>query len=259
MHDAETGGSTRSGLWCAGVGLVLAVFAVIVVNGKVATGAVTDAHLSVLLGYGATWVPMLGAVIVFAALTRGRRAQAVLGIRFLWIDLLWGGAIGILARSIASISSITAYGTTGLTGQPVIGGIDGWYVFGALIAPALIAPLIEEEFFRGLMQGALELRLRSTSEPRLESSAIPEAGFTRRVAPSQHVAQLGAVAVVSVMFVAVHLIGATSPVHALVLGLPLLLFAVGAGVARAYTGRIGGAVVAHVVFNGSAVLLMWPW
>lgn len=229
----------RVGLWCAVVGVALAVTAVFVVNGEVGSGALGDAHLSIVLAYAATWIPMLAAVAAFAVLAPAAGVVNILGIRFRWIDLLWGGAIGIFARSVASIISLAIYGATGLSGQPLIGGIDGWFVFAALLAPVVIAPVIEELFFRGLLQGAIERRVGSSLSR----------GLTIAVA----------VGATSVVFMVVHLIGVTSPSDMIVLGVPLVLFAVGAGIARAYTGRIGAAVVAHVVFNGVAAVLMWPW
>jgi membrane protease YdiL (CAAX protease family) len=229
--------TARAAIWCSFFGIIVAVALVFFANGAFASAWVNDAHVQTLLAYGATWAPMLAAVVVFALSHRGREphdsagAQAVLGIRFRPIDLLWGAAIGVLGRFVGAGMSLLLYGTTGFAGQPTIGGVDGWYVFGALIAPVVIAPLIEEGFFRGLMQGGLARQLGAA----------------------------WAVGVTAVVFTAVHLIGAASMTDVLAVGVPLLVFAVAAGVSRVLTGRIGAAVLGHIVFNGVAALLIWPW
>jgi membrane protease YdiL (CAAX protease family) len=230
-------------LACAIIGIVVAVALVFFANGAFASGWVNDANLQTLLAYGATWVPMLAAVIVFGLARRGRGAQAVLGIRFRPIDLLWGAAIGVLGRFVGAGVNLLLYGTTGLVGQPLIGSIDGWYVFGALIAPVVIAPVIEETFFRGLMQGALVRRYAGGADARGGDRTAAVLGVTLTV----------------LIFTAVHLIGVPSVSAALSVGVPLVVFAVAAGVARQLTGRIGAAVVGHILFNGIAMLLTWPW
>jgi len=235
MSHPETDATGRSALWCAAVGLVAAVAFVLLADQAFATGSVRGEQLQTVLAYGATWVPMLAAIGVFVLMRGGRDAGgergAVLGIRLRWIDLLWGAAIGVLGRFVATGMSLALYGTTGLVGQPTIGAVDGWYVFGALIAPVLISPLIEEGFFRGLMQGALVRRFGGVA----------------------------GVAVTVLVFTGVHLIGVPAGTQAVATGIPLLVFAAAAGVSRMLTGRIGAAVVGHVVFNGIAVLFTWPW
>jgi membrane protease YdiL (CAAX protease family) len=265
-----------TGIVCAVVGTVLAIIAVVILDGGGAN-AVTDVHLQNLLAFAATWVPMAAAVVVFALVRRrlqnDRRpassafreapdaaptgpgiaassvdspnasrvpgsARGILGWRFHPIDLLWGAAIGILVRCVASIVNLLVYGTTGLTGQPLLAPVDGWYVFIAAIAPVIIAPVIEELFFRGLLQGSLDAAFR------------PRAGRAAAIAI--------AVTITSIVFTGVHLIGVTTGAQLASIAIPLLLFAAAVGTTRALTGRIGGAVVAHIVFNGSAVLLTWP-
>ena len=62
------------------------------------------------------------------------------------------------------------------------------------------------------------------------------------------------VIVASAVFALMHVVGAGP--QALI---GTFFFGLLAGTLTAATGRIGGAVVAHVVFNGIAVLLMWPY
>jgi uncharacterized protein len=67
--------------------------------------------------------------------------------------------------------------------------------------------------------------------------------------PRVWAAVVGVVAT-SVVFALVHLVG-----QAPVALLGTFVFALVAGTIAAATGRIGGAIVAHVVFNGIAVVL----
>lgn len=108
-----------------------------------------------------------------------------------------------------------------------------------MLAPVVVAPVIEELFFRGLAQGSLTRILVGPSRRRDPLSAWTAA------------------ALVAVVFAIVHvLVAPGDPVLLTVGGTFLLGLAAGGVVAVA--GRVGGAVVAHIVFNGVAVLLTWP-
>jgi hypothetical protein len=61
-----------------------------------------------------------------------------------------------------------------------------------------------------------------------------------------------AVVVSAVTFALIHLINAGSPTAVFVIGLST--FGLGAGALAAVTDRLGGAIVAHVVFNAMVVL-----
>jgi membrane protease YdiL (CAAX protease family) len=228
--------------------LVVAVAAVLTVD---RFGYLASAHLQIVLGFAATWVPFIAAVLVAVGISRragvgvpragvaresGDGIRSLTGWRFAPVDLLWGAGIGIVARCVATLVELVAFGRVA-GGGALFGDIDGWYVFAAVIAPILIAPLIEETFFRGLLQGSLTAWLR-----------------TRGVTGAAVVS----VVAVAIVFTAVHLIGVGTVTGIVTTGTPLLAFALGVGALRTATGRIGGAVVAHVVFNALGVWLAWP-
>ncbi|MCU1545260.1 MAG: hypothetical protein JWP30_360, partial [Homoserinimonas sp.] len=102
---------------------------------------------------------------------------------------------------------------------PVI--YDGWWFFAAILAPVVIAPVVEELFFRGMLQ--------------------------RAVSASKLVAVLAS----SAIFALIHLASGYSWVATL--STFIVGFAFGSLAAR--TGRLGGPIIAHATFNGSLVAL----
>ncbi|KQO11405.1 hypothetical protein ASF06_01755 [Agreia sp. Leaf244] len=194
-----------------------------------------DGHLALILSYAVVWLPLLAATIVACYVTGTRSLGQDLGLRVTWLDALFGLGIGLLARAAASVIEIAFYGR--MTGLGVTFGdviYDGWWVFGAVLAPIFFAPFIEEVFFRGLvLRTALRISSRS---------------MTRAVAMSISVLAS------AVLFAALHLTEVTSPTAAAAIGSSTLIFGIASGVLAAITGRTGGSIIAHVTFNGSLVL-----
>lgn len=221
----------QHGLTDATAGVVLAVLFVLFASMAAAKFWITDANVSLLLSYLAVWIPLLGAVGV-AWYFHGHN----LGLRFRWLDLLWGLSIGLLARSAASAAEILGYGQMGSSavtfGETVY---DGWWLFGALLAPVLLAPLIEELFFRGLL-------LRSML------------GVTRGNGGARGTSTVIAVLVSALVFALVHMLTATTVTSVVVVGVSTFVFGLGAACLAALTGRLGGAIIAHVTFNALVVV-----
>lgn len=221
----------RRGLTDATVGVVLAVLFVVFASMAAAQFWVTDPHVSLLLSYLAVWIPLLGAVGV-AWYFHGHD----LGLRFRWLDVLWGLSIGLLARSVASAVEIIGFGQMGSSavtfGETVY---DGWWLFGALLAPVLLAPLIEELFFRGLL-------LRSVL------------GVTRTGGGARGSSTVIAVVVSAIVFAVVHVLTVGTVTGVWVAGVSTFVFGVGAACLAVLTGRLGGAIIAHVTFNALVVV-----
>ncbi|WP_174774760.1 CPBP family intramembrane glutamic endopeptidase [Cryobacterium sp. HLT2-28] len=229
----------------AAIGVLLAVGLVVLVGVAAERLWIADSRVALLVSYLAVWVPLGGAVVVVGVSVR-RRLGAVLGVRsgagsfvrglglrFEPLDLLWGLAVGLLARVAASLIEIAGYGQMGgspaLLGTPVY---DGWWLFGALLAPVLIAPFVEEVFFRGLLLRAVA---GSTDAPRPVALGL-------------------AVVVSAAVFALLHVLDAESVTVVVVAGLSTFVFGLAAGSVAAATGRLGGAVIAHVTFNALVVL-----
>jgi membrane protease YdiL (CAAX protease family) len=221
----------------AAAGLLVAVAAVLTFDRTAAVlgGGTGAAILSLLV----TWIPLAGAVLLALFWPGQRESTSQLGLRLLPVDLLWGLGVGLAARLIAALLDLGLYGTTGLVRQPIVGvPVNGWFILTGLLAPVVIAPFIEEAFFRGLLQGSLTRTL---------DQWVPRPG-----------AAAGAVFVTSALFGVVHVLGTSDPIQLSYLFATTFLLGIGTGVLAARSGRIGGAFVAHVVFNGIAVALTWP-
>ncbi|MFE1665395.1 CPBP family intramembrane glutamic endopeptidase [Microbacterium sp. P02] len=176
---------------------------------------------------GVLWIGML--VPVVWAFTRSRPIGLL---RLRPVDLLYGLAIGAALR-IAQGWIELALGEDGaLPSYPVIGGNlpSGW-LFTDVVSPGLIAPVIEELFFRAVLVVALFTVFR-----RQVGSLF--AGV---------IALLGSTGV----FVLAH--GLQPSEGAGVVGLIMLGATCSALVLL--TGRIWGAVLVHAVFNLSFVAL----
>jgi hypothetical protein len=168
-------------------------------------------------------------------------ASTALGLRFQPIDLLWGAGIGFMARAADAVLRLALVGSTGLSQQPTLSTIaapTAQTIALGIIAPVLIAPLLEEMYFRGLIQRSL-------------ATALEPLGVVTR--------WTAAVVLTSLAFALVHaLLLLATPQEAMLTGISTFVFALAAGTAAAATNRLGGAAVGHIVFNGLGVLLTWP-
>lgn len=229
----------REGRWGvadAAVGLALSLGLAWAAGLAVSRGTFGAGESATAFSYLATWVPLLGTV-VFASFVRGKRSLRLdFGLQFRWLDILYGLTLGFFLRSIATVIEIAYFGRPaggGVTFGPVV--YDVWWVLFPLLAPVLVAPIIEELFFRGLLQRAV-LKTSRRSAP--AASRLPT---------------FIAVAVSSLVFAAVHTLQAGTGTQMAVVGWSTLLLGIGLGALAAITGRLGGAVIAHVVFNGLGV------
>ncbi|MGY3565131.1 CPBP family intramembrane glutamic endopeptidase [Sinomonas sp. RB5] len=222
----------------AGLGLVAAVLCGWTV--EAAASARLDPALLGIAAYVLVWVPLVLALMLSFAGQTMREAAAFLGLRFRAMDLLWGVGIGCLARAADALIRTVATGSTGLAPQPTlssIGGIGVQALALGVIAPVVIAPILEETYFRGLV-----LRSLAAALGRLSAAARWGA----------------AVVITAAAFALVHaLLLAGTPGEAVLTGVSTFLFALLAGAVAAATQRLGGAIVGHVVFNGLGVLLTW--
>lgn len=245
MNEASDPQTKRPEIWllAAAVGVVLAAVLVGLVDAGAARGAVP---LLPVVGYLAVWIPLL-AVIVLAVWRFGSGSlRRDLGFGFRPLDLFWGLVVGLLARCVAVLIEVLVNGRLLSVGGPVVvsdGGPSGvWTMLAPLvwttIASVAIAPVIEELFFRGVV-------LRGT------------AGVLAARGVSARSVRIAAVGVAGLAFALVHLIGVGSPAEAITVGCSTLVLGLGVGALAAATGRLGGAIIAHIVFNGSVFVVVW--
>ena len=230
----------------AGLGAVLLASLLITAPLQIAGSRGGGANL--LLSALPVWVGLLGTA-VWACRRHGTGSLVRdLGLRFKPIDLAIGLGAGLALRFAVGVwavlySSISGQRPTSNL-ESVLGnglGTGFWLVVNVLVI-AVVGPVIEEIFFRGVgLRSALASLWRRSGTARF---ADPR----RRIWVS--------IAATSFVFALLHLSEVRDVTSAVVL-LPGL-FVAGWVLARLtiWSGRLGPAIVMHVVFNGVAVVAL---
>jgi len=121
---------------------------------------------------------------------------------------------------------------------------------------AIVTPVVEETFFRGLILGWFERLL--CGEPRASELFFGTRGGSEHDPGRSFVQRWGAILGSAVVFALMHL--GNGPDHA-PFGpdiLPLFLLAIGLGWITRQSGRITPAIVIHVLLNGNTIaVLLW--
>lgn len=189
---------------------------------------------------------LIGAVVV-ASHRRGQRSLANdFGLAFRPIDLAIGVGVGVLAKIVSVVIGLIVLAVTGESpesGNLVLSESTLWIVLSGVLVASLLAPFAEELFFRGLV-------LRTIRNAALR-------GGDRMSQPkAQRTAVVAAILLNSVLFMALHLWQSNDILLLVVLGLSTLVFGILNSVVAIWTGRIAAPIIAHIVFNGSAVLAL---
>jgi membrane protease YdiL (CAAX protease family) len=222
-------------------GGIAAVGAGVGVGGTIAVAvaflAASSGHLSasdpwyLLASQLALWTGFIGAAIVASRRHGTRHLTTDYGLSLPRLSDLWtgvaGGIIGRVLPTLLVVLVVLAqggFGTTDATAPKVLGttptGTTDWVV--VILLAVVGAPLIEELFFRGLVQGALTRRV----------GAIPAIFITALIFSVAHVTNEGVFA-------------------------PIVLFptALILGFLRHRSGRLAPGMIAHATFNASLFLL----
>lgn len=182
----------------------------------------------------------IAAVVVVAARRKGLGSLAAdFGVRFRWVDLGLGVAAGVAAKVFTFVLTAVAILATNNTpeqGNFVLSPDPVWMVLNGVIVASLVAPFVEELFFRGLV-------LRATRNRVLRRGGSPVR------------AAVIAILVSSVGFALLHLYQSTDLTLLIILGGSTLALGILNGAIAIWTGRIGAAIVSHIVYNGSTILL----
>ena len=194
---------------------------------------------------------LLGGAIVFVSMRRGQRSlRADFGLALRWYDIPIGIGLAVFCKMAALVYGIIATLVTGELPKTPNVSIDhtpiGILLTGLLVG-TLLAPLVEELLFRGLILRSTRyaiLRGRRRARPQPAPRGI------------QARAAVVAVLVNSAIFAAVHLWQAPNdPALFISLALTTMTLGVVNSVIVVVTGRLGAAIVSHVAFNGSSLLL----
>ena len=194
-----------------------------------ATEALDDESVAVQMGLSALalWTGLIAAWL----LVRLRARDSSIDFRFRWSDVGFGLAGSLVGRVLAGVAiSPVPFPDQrlrdlddGVASESLSG--TGWIVL--ILVTCVGAPLVEEIFFRGLVQRRLVSRL----------GVVP------------------GIVIASVLFGAAHLIGWEGPLS---LASAWAIAAAGGvlGVLYHLTGRLGTAIAAHAWFNAQAMLVI---
>jgi len=194
---------------------------------------VLDTASTAALSYLFYWIPLLAA----AAIVRARRWDGAHPIawRLTPLDVLWGLGVGLLLRAAAASFEFVIRGTVvaptiSTTGSTTAETLS--FIAITVVAPLLLAPVVEELFFRGTL---------------LTSLRPPGRGIG-----------MTAVAVVlsAAIFALPHVVGASSLGNGLVAFAGAAVLGLGSGALAVATQRVGASIVAHVTFNAALLLLL---
>lgn len=182
----------------------------------------------------ALWAGLLGAVALVSARRGTRSIVRDFGFRIRWSDLGFGLAGAIAGRIVAGIAvaplPLLDPDLGDGTDRTVFEGatVDGrsWLVL--VLVVCVGAPLVEELFFRGLLQSRLVGRL----------------------------GVVFGIAVSSLLFGAAHLIAWDGPLS-LVYAWAIACGGLVLGATYHYSRRLGAAIVAHALFNAVALVALW--
>lgn len=234
--DTQPVAARRLGFPTMGVALsgfaIAVVLSYAVLNVLRSNGRPGGLSVELLLTEVALWLPMIGACW-FVSRRRGERSLAIdYGLRWRPLDIGLGLAGSIAARSTESIVLLPIVLLHPHFRVPEVSefqqftnGVSGWIVL-ALVT-CVGAPIVEELFFRGLIQ-------------------------TRLVGRYGPVVGIG---VTSVLFGAAHLIGWAGSIS-LVYALAIAGAGVALGTVRHLTGRLGTSMTAHGFFNAQALIIL---
>jgi membrane protease YdiL (CAAX protease family) len=239
----DAGWSLRDVLAAFGVILLIttAVQTVLQIGG---ISSVPSLSLTLALGFLPVWIGLAGTSW-WAVRAHGTGSSARdLGLRFRWVDLAVGLGVGLGLRVIAALVASLVAGASGRqpTGNGTFaGGAVGDPLLIALLflVVAILGPVIEEVFFRGL---GLRSALASLQRRDVRRGRAPR---DRRTT---------AVWLTSTLFMFLHFTEVTDVVSLIALAPTLLLAGLAFGWISMQFRRIGPAVVAHIVFNATALL-----
>lgn len=235
----------RWGLTQAGIGLGLFVVVILAAGVLFAVGVVpvSDAtqFLLSLFGYG-----VLAGVAVYSSRRLGLGSLA----RDFWlrirpVDLAIGLGVGVLAKLLSVLWGIVAIALFGPPEQQsnlVLSTDTVWILVNGVIVVAIVAPFVEELFMRGLLMQAVRnaiLRFAGRAQPAPESV--------------QRTAVVVSIAASALVFMTLHLYQSADPTLVASLALGTLTLGVLNAMIVYLTGRLGAAIVAHMLFNGISV------
>ncbi|GAB3270820.1 CPBP family intramembrane glutamic endopeptidase [Arthrobacter pigmenti] len=271
-NPAQTGpieGITRPSWGLADAVLGLLAFMLVPLAGGVLIALLGGGELTpalVLLSLAVVWATILGVCLVVSK-RRGYGSLAEdFGLRFKWVDLGIGLGCGIAARLLVlAVTSLLVSVWPPPDGQMpttnisvFLTGGTVWLIINAFIGGVLIAPVLEELFFRGFILRAVQNTwwLRGSKHSVDHAPALAADNATIKIAVprrSLKTATTAAVLISAVIFSLVHVGSVPDLYSTVVLLISIFVMGVVCGTLTVLTGRLGPAIVTHIFFNGIAM------
>jgi len=242
--------SARWGILEAGIGLVVLI--VVLFGGATVTTLIPGLDPnSGQFWFGVIAYGLIVVYLVIVSFTRGQRSLVKdFGLRFRWIDLPLGFGIAFVARILSAIFVLIATGFTGTLpegGNVQLGDDKLWAVLYGVLIGSLLAPLVEELFFRGLVLRAVRHAvLRGPGRLRAQPAASDVQKWAAGIAAF----------VSAALFAALHFNSAFDTTLIIALTLSTFAFGLLNAIVTLRTGRMGAAIIAHVLFNGFAIAVL---
>jgi uncharacterized protein len=236
----------RWGLPDAAIGLGL--FVAIIVGSSFLGRAPWYPH-SDALGTSLT-VVFYAVLVTYAVAVARRRGLGSLtrdfGLELRWVDLFIGVGLAIALRFVAVFIYDFAVGVLRLPAAPT-GNLElpkniVWAVIVGLGIASLIAPIIEELYFRGLLMRAIRNAIIRRS--RFDGERTTARARTISVVAS------------ATIFAGFHLYEATNLTMLFVLGVNILVFGLVAGAIASRTRRLGPSLIMHIATNAFGTVLL---
>lgn len=196
-------------------------------------GALAGLWLGATLGTVMLWVALIVPVVL--AYRRGIPRGLL---QFRAVDLLYAVVLGSALRVVQGWFDVVFGGSGALPSYPSLNaGLPTFWWLEDLLGGALVAPVIEEFFFRGLLLIVIFTLVRRFAGN--DGAGVSLGGFVAVVASTG-------------LFVVTHFL--TGPLSADA-AVSLTLVGIVCGMLVVFTGRIWPAVLVHVVYNGTGVLV----
>ena len=196
-------------------------------------------------------VVFYAVLVAYAVVVARRRGLGSLtrdfGLELKWVDLLIGVGLAIVLRFVTVFIYNFAITALRLPAAPT-GNLElpknfVWAVIVGLGIASLIAPIVEELYFRGLLMRAIR------------NAVIRRSRFEGERTTAR--ARTISVVVSAIIFAGFHLYEATNLTMLFVLGVNILVFGLIAGAIASRTRRLGPSLVMHIATNAfGAVLLL---
>ncbi|MDE0545406.1 CPBP family intramembrane glutamic endopeptidase [Microbacterium sp. C7(2022)] len=245
------------------IGLVATVIVQIVYPGMRA-GIGLSGWMLVLVDAVVLSLPMVLAVWAAVRVAAARGFRWAVGLsQWRVTDIVIGLGVGLVARALVEVFAPSVRGAGVFSGGALGGAVDVAAILVGFAVAVLVSPVVEEVFFRGVLQRSLADALRGSdagSAGPAGPAGVADAAEPPRDLVLDVIIGVAVIALSTAAFVALHV------VPSLVAGLPVSLavvlgtgaVGVGCGVIVYVTRRLGGALIAHATFNaiGIGMLLL---